>query len=524
MKLRMLIVVLLTGLLLATPRISRADYIFVSNYDSNSIVEFDSSGTGTVFAASGLNNPTGMAFDQNGNLYVANFGNNTIVRFDASGAASIFATSGLDGPAGMTFDDNGNLYVANDTGDFSSGSVVEFHASNGVLTTNVTWVFTELAYPLQVAWNQPQQDLFVSQGDHVLDLKGGQFGWTPVGGLACDAAGADYAAYYYYGYIAIWYPSGYAWWLPGKYEITAMAFDSEGNLYAASAYNNNILKYDNNILNYGSSGNYTVFASSDLSWGIAVRPVTAGPTITLIGGDPMTNQCHAAFTDPGATASENGVDLSSNIVVSGTVDADAPGDYTLTYTVADAFKSSTSTTRTVVVVDTALPVITCPAEIVVNAVCPQGALVSFTVTATDECTSVSVTNVPSSGSLFAIGDTTVTSTAVDAAGNQATCSFNLHVKGAEEQIDDLIGCVRGLRLNPWAVNNLVWDLQAASNALRRGNSRFACGELDMFIFNVDALTWWGQIRPPFVGRNLIRNAQRIQNVLGCRDRFGDGRP
>lgn len=342
----------LSSLLLGAPSTSRADYIYVSNVDSNSILQFDSSSTGGVFTTNGLDGPQGMAFDQNGNLYVANFGNNTIEKIDASGASSVFASAGLDGPTGLAFDDEGNLYVSNNSTNVSSGSLVEFHASGGVLTTNVTYVLSGLAYPTGVAWDRAINDVFVAQGYYVLDTKGDQLGTGIAAGLACDSNGILYAANYYFGYISIWDTKVWWWlgWYYGEYEITAMAFDSEGNLYAASAYNNNILKYD-------QWGDFTVFANSGLSWGIAVRPVTAGPTISLIGGNPATNECHTTFIDPGATASEGGADLSSNIVVSGTVDANVPGTYTLTYTVVDAFKSSATATRTVVVVDTTPPVI-----------------------------------------------------------------------------------------------------------------------------------------------------------------------
>src|SRR5207249_6254270 len=31
---------------------------------------------------------------------------------------------------------------------------------------------------------------------------------------------------------------------------------------------------------------------------------TTPPVVTILGPNPMTNECHAAFTDPGATASD----------------------------------------------------------------------------------------------------------------------------------------------------------------------------------------------------------------------------
>jgi hypothetical protein len=382
MKLRIFLALVVP--LLGAPSTSRADYIYVSNVDSNSILQFDSSGTGAVFTTNGLNNPTGMAFDQKGNLYVANFGDNTIEKFDASGAATVFASSGLDGPVGMAFDQDGNLYVANQGANISSGSLVEFHSSGGVLTTNVTCLLSGLEYPLGVAWDQPINDVYVAASYTIFDLRGNTIGSFVAAGLACDSAGNLYAADYYFAVILIFDTSGgFVHWLYSEYEVTAMAFDSEGTLYAASAYDNNILKYD-------QWGDFTAFANSGLSWGIAVRPVTAGPRIALLGANPLTNECHTAFTDPGAIASEGGTDLSSNIVVSGTVDANVPGTYTLTYTVVDAFKSSASATRTVVVVDTTPPVV---GHVSVDKAVlwpPNHKLVNVTVnySATDACSDV----------------------------------------------------------------------------------------------------------------------------------------
>jgi DNA-binding beta-propeller fold protein YncE len=40
-----------------------------------------------------------MAFDSRGNLYVANSANNLILEFNSSGLGSVFASTGLNGPS-----------------------------------------------------------------------------------------------------------------------------------------------------------------------------------------------------------------------------------------------------------------------------------------------------------------------------------------------------------------------------------------------------------------------------------------
>ena len=94
----------------------------------------------------------------------------------------------------------------------------------------------------------------------------------------------------------------------------------------------------------------------------APTPDTVPPVITILGDNPLTLAKDQAFTDPGATASDDrDGDLTSHIVVTGSVDTHTPGTYTLTYSVSDAAGNPASAERSVMVVelpDTTPPVIT----------------------------------------------------------------------------------------------------------------------------------------------------------------------
>jgi LPXTG-motif cell wall-anchored protein len=92
---------------------------------------------------------------------------------------------------------------------------------------------------------------------------------------------------------------------------------------------------------------------------------------------------------------------------------------------------------TIMVVDTTPPTITVPASPISAQTDPgqAGAHVSYIVTVTDNAQGpASVTCAPSSGSLFPIGTTTVTCTAVDGAANSSSRSFAIIVTDSEKPV------------------------------------------------------------------------------------------
>lgn len=106
-----------------------------------------------------------------------------------------------------------------------------------------------------------------------------------------------------------------------------------------------------------------------------------------------------------------------------------------TTTVTASTFAGPSCTFTVRVNDTQPPTITCPSNMSVgNTPGLCGANVSFSPTIADNCPGVTVASVPASGSFFPIGTTTVTSTATDASGNTATCSFTITVSDTQPPV------------------------------------------------------------------------------------------
>ena len=78
------------------------------------------------------------------------------------------------------------------------------------------------------------------------------------------------------------------------------------------------------------------------------------PIIELIGDSTVSVEVGGSFSDPGASASDtNDGDITSSIVVSGSVDLNSTGTYALIYNVNDSSgNSANSVTRTIIVEDT----------------------------------------------------------------------------------------------------------------------------------------------------------------------------
>ena len=75
---------------------------------------------------------------------------------------------------------------------------------------------------------------------------------------------------------------------------------------------------------------------------------TTHPVLTLLGDANMSQAKNYAWVDPGATASDSlDGNLTSSITITGTVDVNTTGVYTLTYSVSDGASNETNATRTV---------------------------------------------------------------------------------------------------------------------------------------------------------------------------------
>ena len=113
------------------------------------------------------------------------------------------------------------------------------------------------------------------------------------------------------------------------------------------------------------------------------------------------------------------------------------GTYTITLSANDGSSNNggagntTTVQTTLTVADQTAPVISCPTDLVVylpmNSPDTSMAVSYPAATATDNCSTPTITYDRASGSTFSVGTTTVTATATDDAGNHSSCSFHVTV-------------------------------------------------------------------------------------------------
>jgi hypothetical protein len=195
---------------------------------------------------------------------------------------------------------------------------------------------------------------------------------------------------------------------------------------------------NNAVLALGT--NEVVLAVSDasgnttFSTNTVVVTDTTPPTLTVLGDDPLTNECHTSFVDPGATATDNCSGVLS-LITNSTVNPNAAGSYTIQYIATDAAGNSTTNTRVVQVVDTTPPVISscAPPQTITANYSGVATLPDFTglVSASDACSgTVNILQQPPAGAELPVGDTPLTFYIDDGNGNTNLCSTTVTVNEA----------------------------------------------------------------------------------------------
>jgi len=334
--------------------VDSADNVYVLDGNGQRVRKYNSSGTHLLdWGSSGAGNgqfsfPQGIAVDSSNNVYVADTGNNRIQKFDAAGTyITQWGTSGSsDGqftsPDGVSAA-LGYVYVADagnnriqrfsDTGTFiesfgSSGSGDgQFSGPQDLAADSAGNVFVADSGNDRIQkFSTAAVTVVANAGsDQTVECAGATTSVTLDGTASTGSGTLTYT------------------WTEG-----ATTLGTGATLLTALPTGTHTIKLTVSSSGGGSDDDDVIISIVD----------TQSPAINLNGANPMTVECHNAFSDPGATATDACAgDLTSSIVVTGSVNPNVVGGYTLTYTVSDG-SHTTMVNRTVNVIDTIAPIIT----------------------------------------------------------------------------------------------------------------------------------------------------------------------
>ncbi len=191
------------------------------------------------------------------------------------------------------------------------------------------------------------------------------------------------------------------------------------------------------------------------------------------------------------------------------------GTTTVLCTARDPAGNTTSGSFQVTVLNRTAPVLYLPGTITVDATSSLGAIIIYTVSASDPNNPASLPIVnctPPSGSIFPLGITTVLCTANDLTGNTANGNFNVVVEGTAAQLSDLLTLVKSFSSSAES-HVLVTRLQDALTAVDAGQTATACSALTQFIGLVGVQSRSGLTMSQ--AHQLLTAAMRIQAVLAC---------
>jgi streptogramin lyase len=395
--------------------IDSADNVYISDSSNHRIRKYNSAGTFlTQWGMNGTGNgqfdrPEGLAIDAANNVYVADTGNNRIQKFDSSGTyLTQWGTAGsgngqFTNPTGVSADASGNVFVSD-----SGNSRIQSFSSTG--TFNEAFGTSgsgdgQFSGPQDVAADAFGNVFVVDTGnDRVQKL-------STIAVAVVANAGLDQTVECGGGTTSV--------------SLDGTASTGSGTLTYTWKEGATTLGTGATLMTSLPLGTHTITLTVSSSGGgsddddvLITISDTVAPTITLNGSNPMTVECHTAFVDPGASASDGCAgDLSSSITVSGSVNSNVVGSYTLTYQVSDG-THTTSTMRTVNVVDTTPPVITLNGANPMTVEC-HTAFIDPGATASDDCAGSFPATASGTVNVNVPGVYTITYTASDPSGNPA---------------------------------------------------------------------------------------------------------
>jgi DNA-binding beta-propeller fold protein YncE len=381
---------------------------------TNVVKKFNASGVfqfafGTSGAGGTFQMAAGIAVDSSGNIYVADALASVVRKFSSTGTSiGTIGSAGsgdgqFSGPVGLAIDSADNLYVA----DSGNNRIQKFNSA-GTFTTKWGTAGTgngELSSPQGVDVDSAGTVYVADTGNNRAQLFSNAGAFIEV----CGSAGSG----------------------DGQFSGAAdVASNSAGTFfYVVDRDNFRVQKFSTTA----AAPTANAGADQTVECAGATTAVNLDGSASTAGSGTINSYSWAE----GATPLGTGAMLTVNL---------ATGTHTITLTVTDTGGGSDTDDVVITVQDTLAPIITCPANVVVNLPMNSTAtsmVVNYPdVTATDSCSaSVTVNSTPASGSVFPVGTTTVNATADDGAGHTAMCSFTVTVQynfaGFFQPVDNL---------------------------------------------------------------------------------------
>jgi hypothetical protein len=374
--------------------------LYVAVQSTGKIVRIPSSGPAVDFVT-GLHSPRGLVFDSAGGLFVSNRLDGTIQRIGTDTTAPVVSVPGTitvaaTGPAGATVTFSAS--ALDDVPGFFS--VMLSHASGSTFPIGTTTVTASATDPagntgsaaFQVIVNDTIGPVITASSPPPVEATG------PSGAIVTFAASAVDAVS---GPVTVQAtPASASTFAVGLSSVSLSATDASGNtanktilvsvvdttppsvtvpadiIAEATSAGGAIVTFSTSAMDI-VSGSVSTSASpasgSTFPLGASTVNVTAGdtrgnsasgsftvtvrdttpPNVTLNGAAVVVVACHTAFVDPGATAIDSCAG-SRPVIASGSVNSDAVGSYSITYTASDPSGNIGVATRVVQVVN-ALP-------------------------------------------------------------------------------------------------------------------------------------------------------------------------
>jgi Ca2+-binding RTX toxin-like protein/sugar lactone lactonase YvrE len=365
--------------------IDNKDNIYVSDTGKNKIFKFDSKGVfsqsyGPNFAGFQII-PQGLTVAPSGNIYIADTGNDRILLLSNEGTTLTswgsmgIANGQFKSPKDIALDKNGYLYVTDSNGHriqkFGSPiipGITETQPSSTQSTQTTTSTITPIPGDLTKPVITPPNDLFIEATSGLTTVSVGQ-------AMATDPSGIKSLTHNAPPQFPL-----------GTTTIIWTAIDGAGNLGIATQ----VIKVVDTI----------------------PPTITALPEIIVEAESPETNI--VTLDEPIAKDAVGVISITN----------DAPevfplGETLVTWTATDVASNSKSVTQKVVVVDTKPPKLIAPQDIVSAATSyNQNEIYLGEAVVVDNGNIMSITN--DAPQFFTVGNTTVTWTATDSAGNVAS--------------------------------------------------------------------------------------------------------